>query len=212
MPEPDQRPRPPEPAPDPAEAVPLRGERVALEPLAPGHAGDLRAVVAEGDLHRTWCTRIPAPDQVEAEVERRLGLQRAGTMAPWVVRRLDTGAVCGATTYMAITPEHRRLEVGSTFLAPSAQRTGVNAEAKLLLLTRAFEVLDCVAVEFRTHWHNATSRRAIERLGAKQDGVLRSHQVMPDGSLRDTVVYSITAAEWPAARSALRARLARGAA
>ncbi|WP_432544141.1 GNAT family N-acetyltransferase [Kineococcus sp. SYSU DK002] len=192
-----------------ADPVPLTGERVALEPLAHHHAGELRAVVAEGDLHRTWYTRIPAPDAVEAEIERRLGLQRQGVMAPWAIRRLDTGALCGATTYMNVRPGDRKLEVGSTFLAPGAQRTGINAEAKLLLLTRAFEVLRCVAVEFRTHWHNHQSRTAIARLGAKQDGVLRNDTVMPDGTLRDTVVFSVLDTEWPAVRNGLRHRLAR---
>ncbi|WP_380171389.1 GNAT family N-acetyltransferase [Kineococcus sp. DHX-1] len=193
-----------------ANPVPLSGERVALEPLTAAHAEGLRAVVAEGDLHRTWYTSVPAPEQVDAEVERRLRLQREGVMSPWAVRRLDTGAVCGATTYMNVQADVPRLEIGSTFYAPSAQRTGINAETKLLLLTRAFEDLHCIAVEFRTHWHNHQSRTAIARLGARQDGVLRSHQVLPDGSLRDTVVFSITAAEWPAVRTDLRYRLARG--
>ncbi|PRY14134.1 GNAT family N-acetyltransferase [Kineococcus rhizosphaerae] len=192
-----------------ATPVPLSGDRVALEPLTHDHAEGLRAVVAEDDLHRTWYTRIPAPDAVDAEIDRRLGLQQRGSMAPWAVRRLDTGAVCGATTYMNVRPADRKLEIGSTFLAPSAQRTGVNAETKLLLLTRAFEDLDCIAVEFRTHWHNHQSRTAIARLGAKQDGVLRNDQVLPDGSLRDTVVFSITAAEWPAVRAGLHHRLSR---
>ena len=195
---------------DSSTPVPLRGRRVALEPLAPAHVEGLRAVVAEGDLHRTWYTRIPAPEGVAAEVERRLALQAAGQMAPWAVRRLDTGAVCGTTTYMNLDPANRRLEIGSTFLAPSAQGTGVNAEAKLLLLTRAFEDLGCIAVELRTHWHNHQSRAAIARLGAKQDGVLRNHQLWHDGSYRDTVVFSIVEAEWPAVRSGLRARLGRG--
>ncbi|NAZ76335.1 GNAT family N-acetyltransferase [Kineococcus sp. T13] len=190
--------------------VPLTGRRVALEPLTAEHVEGLRAVVADGDLHRTWYTHVPAPDEVAAEVERRLALQAAGRMAPWAVRRLDTGAVCGTTTYMNLDPDNRRLEIGSTFLAPSAQGTGVNAEAKLLLLTRAFEDLGCIAVELRTHWHNHQSRAAIARLGAKQDGVLRNHQLWRDGSYRDTVVFSIVESEWPAVRSGLRARLERG--
>ncbi|MEZ0163382.1 GNAT family N-acetyltransferase [Kineococcus sp. LSe6-4] len=193
-----------------ADPVPLTGDRVALEPLSAAHAHGLRAVVAEDDLHRTWYTRIPAPEQVDAEIERRVRLQREGTMAPWAVRRLDTGAVCGTTTFMNVQADVPRVEIGSTFYAPSAQRTGINAETKLLLLTRAFEDLRCIAVEFRTHWHNHASRAAIARLGAHQDGVLRSHQVLPDGSLRDTVVFSIVAAEWPAVRAGLRHRLARG--
>jgi len=187
----------------------LSGDLVSLEPLSPDHVEDLQAVVAEDDLWRTWYTRIPAPDDVEEEVERRLDLQAEGAMAPWALRRLDTGVVCGATTYMNLDPANRRLEIGSTFLAPSAQGTGVNPEAKLLLLARAFDDLGCVAVEFRTHWHNHQSRTAIARLGAKQDGVLRQHQLWPNGSRRDTVVFSILDTEWPAVRSGLQHRLGR---
>jgi RimJ/RimL family protein N-acetyltransferase len=190
-------------------SVPLQGSRVRLEPLALDHVEGLRAVVAEGRLHETWYTSVPAPDAVEAEVRRRLDEQAAGTMAPWAVRRLDTGELCGATTYMNVAPASRRLEIGSTFLAPSAQGTGVNAESKLLLLTRAFEELRCIAVEFRTHWHNHQSRTAIARLGAKQDGVLRNHALLPDGSYRDTVVFSVIESEWPAVRSGLRFRVSR---
>ena len=127
---------------------------------------------------------------------------------PFAVRRAGGPAV-GMTTYLNIEPEVPRLEIGSTWTAVSAQRTGVNAESKLLLLGHAFETLGCLAVEFRTHWHNRQSRGAIERLGAKQDGVLRNHRRQPDGSLRDTVVFSITDAEWPAVRNRLRHRLAR---
>jgi len=189
--------------------VPLTGDLVSLEPLSPDHVEDLQAVVAEDDLWRTWYTRIPAPDDVEEEVERRLDLQAEGAMAPWALRRRDTGAVCGVTTYMNLDPANRRLEIGSTWLAPSAQGTGVNPEAKLLLLARAFDDLGCVAVELRTHWHNHQSRAAIARLGAKQDGVLRQHVLWHDGSRRDTVVFSILDSEWPAVRSGLRHRLSR---
>ncbi|NIZ93376.1 GNAT family N-acetyltransferase [Kineococcus rubinsiae] len=188
-------------------SVVLSGERVRLEPLGPEHVEGLQAVVAEGDLWRTWYTSIPAPDAVEEEVERRLDLQADHAMAPWALRRLDTGAVCGVTTYMNLDPVNGRVEIGSTWLAPSAQGTGVNVEAKLLLFTRAFEDLGCIAVELRTHWHNHQSRTAIARLGAKQDGVLRNHARWPDGSLRDTVVFSVLDSEWPAVRSGLRHRL-----
>jgi len=190
-------------------AVLLQGPRVRLEPLGPDHVEGLRAVVAEGELFRTWYTRVPAPEAVEAEVDRRLAAQAAGTMTPWAVRRLDTGAVCGTTTYMNVRADVPRLEIGSTFFAPSAQRTGINAETKLLMLGRAFDDLGCIAVEFRTHWHNHQSRAAIARLGAKQDGVLRDNDVWHDGSLRDTVVFSILRGEWPAVRSGLRFRLSR---
>jgi RimJ/RimL family protein N-acetyltransferase len=145
-----------------------------------------------------------------AEIEARLARQAAGEMLPFTVRRTDTGAVVGMTAYLNAEPDGPRVEIGATWTARSAQRTGVNAESKLLLLTHAFDVLGCIAVEFRTHWHNLQSRTAIARLGAKQDGVLRNHRRMPDGSLRDTVVFSIIDSEWPAVRNGLRHRLAPG--
>ena len=190
-----------------ATPVPLAGRAVALEPLSLDHAAELAEAVRDGELWRTWYTHVPEPGKVPAEIERRLSLQEAGAMAPWSIRRRDTGALCGMTTYMHLDPANRRLEIGSTWLAASAQRTPINTEAKLLLLTRAFDELDCIAVEFRTHWHNRASREAIARLGAKQDGVLRSHQIGADGSLRDTVVFSIVASEWPAVRLNLHYRL-----
>ena len=191
--------------PDP---VVLTGDLVVLEPLDPGHHDELVAAASDGRLWELWYTSVPSPAAMEGAIETLLAEQAAGTRLPFTVRRA-AGDVVGLTTYLNIEPEVPRLEVGSTWTAASAQRTGVNAESKLLLLGHAFETLGCLAVEFRTHWHNRQSRGAIERLGAKQDGVLRSHRRMPDGSLRDTVVYSITAAEWPAVRSGLRARLAR---
>ena len=188
----------------------LRNEVVTLEPLSPSHVDDLAAAVRDGELWKAWYALIAAPEEWPAEVERRLELQRTGQAAPWVIRRNDTGAVCGLTTYLNPAPEHRRLEIGSTWIARSAQGTRVNPAAKLLLLTRAFETLGCNVVELRTHWHNHQSRAAIARLGAKQDGVLRNHQVWKDGSLRDTVVFSIVATEWPAVRSGLQHRLGPG--
>ncbi len=143
------------------------------------------------------------------EIERRLGLQREGVMAPWTIINSRTGRAVGMTTYMNIDESNRRLEIGHTWLGRESHGTGINASAKLLLLTRAFEDLGCIAVEFRTHWHNHQSRTAIARLGAKQDGVLRNHQILRDGSLRDTVVFSITASEWLAVRNALVARVER---
>ncbi|TAM71023.1 MAG: N-acetyltransferase [Microbacteriaceae bacterium] len=190
----------------------LNGRLATLEQLSADHIDDLIAVVSDGELWKAWYTHVPEPSQVAAEVERRLAAQTSGQIAAWSIRRNDTGAVCGLTTYLNIAVEHRRLEIGSTWLAPSAQGTGINADAKLQLLTRAFETLGCNVVEFRTHWHNQQSRAAIARLGAKQDGVLRNNQIWKDGSLRDTVVFSIIAAEWPAARSSLTARVARHAA
>lgn len=187
----------------------LQGRVVRLEPLTHDHAADLGAAAADGELWRTWVTSVPAPHEVDDEITRRLALHAAGGMVPWATCDQATGRAVGMTTFLNLEPEHRRLEIGSTWLGRSAQRTPVNTEAKLLQLTRAFEQLDCIAVEFRTHWHNRQSRAAIARLGARQDGVLRSHRVWRDGTLRDTVVFSITAAEWPAVRLGLRERLAR---
>ncbi|WP_404321250.1 GNAT family N-acetyltransferase [Arthrobacter luteolus] len=188
--------------------VPIEGKTVHLEPLSADHVPGLIEAVRDGDLWNLWYTRIPTPEGMAAEVQSRLQQQAAGTMAPWAIRRLDTGALCGMTTYMNIKAEHRRVEIGSTWLAASAQRTGINAEMKYLLLTRAFEELDCIAVEFRTHWHNHASRAAIARLGAKQDGVLRSNEIWVDGSRRDVVVFSILDSEWSSVRLGLKHRIA----
>jgi RimJ/RimL family protein N-acetyltransferase len=189
------------------EPVVLRGKHVVLEPLQAGHHDDLVAAVSDGRLWELWYTSVPSPEEMRAEIDRRLAEQAAGRMLPFTVRRTGGPAV-GMTTYMNIEADVPRLEIGSTWTAASAQGTAVNPESKLLLLTQAFETLGCLAVEFRTHWHNRQSRAAIERLGARLDGVLRNHRRLPDGSLRDTVVYSITDREWPAVRTGLRARLA----
>lgn len=185
----------------------LSGDRVTLEPLGSEHADDLRAAAADGDLWRTWYTSIPAPDQVDAEIDRRLAEHAAGRMVPFAVRDRPTGRVVGSTTFMNIDTANRRVEIGSTFLAKSAQRSGINTESKLLMLSHAFEAWQCIAVEFRTHWHNLQSRTAIAALGAKQDGVLRNHAIGRDGTLRDTVVFSVIASEWPAVRLSLAERL-----
>ncbi|RKR75633.1 GNAT family N-acetyltransferase [Frondihabitans australicus] len=187
----------------------LEGPRVRLEGLAAAHEADLAEAVAVGDLWQTWYTSIPSPDGMAAAIRQRLDWQGAGLMAPWAVVSQESGKAVGMTTFCNLVPETRRLEIGYTWLGRGVQRTGVNAQAKLLLLTRAFDELDCIAVEFRTHWHNVQSRAAIARLGAKQDGVLRNHQIGRDGTLRDTVVFSITASEWPTVRLSLTERLAR---
>jgi RimJ/RimL family protein N-acetyltransferase len=189
------------------EPVTLTGDHVTLEPLTADHHDELVAAASDGRLWELWYTSVPSPETMAADIDFRLAQQRAGEMLPFVVRA--NGAVVGETTYCNVEPEVPRLEIGYTWTAASAQRTGVNAESKLLLLTHAFDVLGCLAVEFRTHWHNRQSRAAIERLGAKQDGVLRNHRRMADGSLRDTVVFSILDTEWPAVRNGLRHRLAR---
>ena len=144
-----------------------------------------------------------------AEIERRLASQRDGTMLPFAVIDPASSTAVGMTTYMNVDARNRRVEIGSTWYAKHVQRTALNTEAKRLLLAHAFETLDCIAVEFRTHWMNQQSRAAIARLGAKQDGVLRNHQIASDGTLRDTVVFSIVASEWPAVKSHLTFLLAR---
>lgn len=191
------------------EPLTLRGSLVTLEPLSHSHHDELVDAVRDGELWNLWYTVVPTPEQMKAEIERRLAQQAAGSMLPFVNRRNSDGLVLGMTTYMDIDLELPRLEIGSTWNRASASGTGTNADAKLLLLSHAFEVLGCPAVEFRTHWMNAQSRAAIERLGAKLDGVLRSHRRMADGSLRDTCVYSIIESEWSQVRAGLRHRLAR---
>lgn len=182
--------------------VELRGTQSALVPLAPAHAPALADATRDGELWKLWYTAVPAPEGMAAEIERRLALQAAGSMLPFTV--LDAaGTPVGMTTYMNIDAKHRRVEIGSTWYAQRVQRTPLNTECKLLLLRHAFEALDCIAVEFRTHRLNTQSRRAIERLGAQLDGILRAHQRAADGTLRDTAVYSITAAEWPTVKSHL---------
>jgi RimJ/RimL family protein N-acetyltransferase len=188
--------------------IALENDFVRLEPLSHDHAADL-AVAAEG-LDRAWYTSVPAPSEVHAEIDQRLAWHAEGHMNPWAIRRLETGRVVGMTTYCHIDQPNRHVEIGSTWIALSAQRTAVNTAAKLLLLGHAFDECDAIAVEFRTHWHNRQSREAIARLGAKQDGVLRNHRFGPDGTLRDTVVFSLLPHEWPTVRRGLQERLRRG--
>jgi N-acetyltransferase len=195
------------PAPDFAATPTLEGRFVRLEQLDAVHAADLRIASREGDLWRKWTTGIPRPDAIDAEIDGRRALQGERQLAPWAICNAASGAAIGMTSFLHLDAPNRRLEIGSTWIARAAQGGPVNPEAKLLLLTRAFEELDCIAVEFRTHWHNFQSRAAIAGLGAKQDGVLRNHQIGIDGTLRDTVVFSITAAEWPTVRYGLRDRL-----
>lgn len=191
------------------ETVTLRGSHATLEPLTHARRDELIDAVRDGELWNLWYTFVPPPDQIEAEIERRLELQRKGTMVPFTIVTNATGTAAGMTSYMNIDAETKRLEIGSTWYRKSVQRTALNTECKLMLLTHAFEVLDCVAVEFRTHFINHQSRRAIERLGAKLDGILRNHRRVLDGTLRDTVVYSIISSEWPSIRSHLHYQLTR---
>jgi len=181
----------------------LQGEHVRLEPLTPDHAPALALAVQEGQLWQLWYTAIPTPAQMAQEIERRLSLQAQRSMLPFAVIHPTRGEAVGMTTFMNIDETNRRVEIGSTWYALQVQRSALNTEAKRMLLAHAFETWDCIAVEFRTHWHNRQSRQAIERLGAKLDGVLRSHQVNAQGLLRDTCVYSIVASEWPTVRTHL---------
>jgi RimJ/RimL family protein N-acetyltransferase len=188
------------------EPVALNGTYARLEPLSQDHREDLVTAVKDGELWKLWYTSIPAPEKMQAEIERRLKLQAAGLMLPFTVRDAE-GTIAGMTTYMNVDAANRRVEIGSTWYAKRVQRSALNTQCKLLLLTHAFEKLACIAVEFRTHFFNHQSRRGIERLGAKLDGILRNHQVAPNGTLRDTVVYSIIASDWPTVKAHLTYQL-----
>lgn len=188
------------------EPVTLRGAHARLEPLASEHYDGLLEAVKDGELWKLWYTFIPKAEDMRKEIDRRLGLQKAGSMLAFTVFDAD-GKVAGMTTYMNVDTPNRRVEIGSTWYARRVQRTALNTQCKLLLLQHAFEKLDCIAVEFRTHFFNHQSRRGIERLGAKQDGILRNHQIAPNGTLRDTVVFSIIASEWPTVKAHLNYQL-----
>ena len=190
------------------EPVTLSGRHMRLEPLAMIHHDALVEAASDGELWKLWYTSVPAPQAMRAWIDTALGMRDQHAL-PFVIRDQRDDAIVGSTRYFNVDPNNRRLEIGHTWHAKRAQRTGINTEAKLLLLGHAFETLQCIAVEFRTHWMNQPSREAIARLGAKQDGVLRQHQRMPDGSLRDTVVFSIIDAEWPAVKRHLQYKLER---
>jgi RimJ/RimL family protein N-acetyltransferase len=196
-----------------AASLTLTGQHVHLQPLSVSHHDDLVEAVKDGELWTRWYTAIPEPDSMQAEIARRLGLQSQGSMTPFAVIDPRSGRAVGMTTYMNIDAANRRVEIGSTWYRRSVQRGPLNTESKRLLLAHAFEQLNCVAVEFRTHFFNQQSRRAIERLGAKLDGILRSHQInqhpLAQGALRDTCVYSILASEWPSVKTHLDYQLIR---
>ncbi|MCE9678924.1 GNAT family N-acetyltransferase [Shewanella sp. AS1] len=181
----------------------LVGELVVLEPLGREHIPALSIAVSDGQLWQLWYTSAPHPEEMKAFVDKALEAEEQGEALAFVVRDKFSGKIVGSTRLMAWDQANRRLEIGHTWYAKSAQRTGINTEAKFLLLQYAFEVLDVIAVEFRTHWNNQRSREAITRLGAKQDGVLRNHRILKDGTIRDTVVYSIIDSEWPAVKQNL---------
>ncbi|MDE2393963.1 MAG: GNAT family N-acetyltransferase [Burkholderiales bacterium] len=188
--------------------VSLSHDHVSLRPLAAEHEAGLTEAARDGELWRLWYTAVPSPEGMAAEIQRRLRLQAAGSMLPFTV--FDAaGRIAGMTTYMNVDAANRRVEIGSTWYARRVQRSALNTAAKRLLLGHAFEALDCIAVEFRTHRLNTQSRRAIERLGAQLDGILRAHQLGANASVRDTAVYSIIAPEWPAVRNHLDWQLAK---
>jgi RimJ/RimL family protein N-acetyltransferase len=189
------------------EPITLACTGARLEPLTQAHRADLSDSVCDGELWNLWYTSIPKPEEMAAEIDRRLALQAGGSMLPFAV--IDAGHAVGMTTFMHVDALNRRVEIGSTWYRRSVQRTALNTRCKLLLLTHAFDALDCIAVEFRTHFFNQPSRHAIERLGAKLDGVLRQHQRAADGKLRDTCVYSITRSEWPSVKTHLHWQLTR---
>jgi RimJ/RimL family protein N-acetyltransferase len=187
--------------------VTLRASRATLVPLSQAHHDDLAEATRDGELWKLWYTLVPSPEQMAGEIDRRLGLQAAGSMLPFAVIDTPTGRAVGMTTYMNVDSVNRRVEIGSTWYRKSVQRTELNTQCKLLLLTHAFQALQCIAVELRTHFFNFQSRAAIERLGARLDGVLRNHQLSGNGTIRDTCVYSIIASEWPTVEAHLRSKL-----
>jgi N-acetyltransferase len=187
----------------------LEGHGIRLEPLAPEHRDDLRAAVADGQLWELWFTTVPAPDHVDAYIATALAGRDAGHMLPWAVRELGTNAIIGSTRYHDIVPGIDRVEIGYTFYAKRWQRTHVNTSCKLLLFGHAFERLGCKVVGLRTDNFNFASQRAIAALGAKKDGVIRHHNPRRDGSVRDTVIFSVLASEWPDVKRHLALRLAR---
>jgi N-acetyltransferase len=189
------------------EPVVLLGKHATLEPMQPRHVEGLKAAARDGQLWKLWYTSVPSPEKTEQYVEHALMRRDQFAEMPYVIHEHKTNKVIGSTRFMNVDENNLRLEIGYTWYAQSYQRTAMNTECKLLLLTHAFEQLTAIAVEFRTHWMNHASRKAIERLGAKQDGVLRNHQKSPDGAYRDTVVYSIIESEWPAVKKHLRYKL-----
>lgn len=187
--------------------VVLESETVKLAPLHRNHADALVEAASDGQLWSLWFTGVPGPDTIHSYIEKALSEKEAGRALPFVVIEKASNKIIGSTRFCNADSQNNRVEIGYTWYAKSYQRSPVNTECKLLLLGHAFEDLNAIAVEFRTHWHNLESRAAIARLGAKQDGVLRNHQRMPDGGYRDTVVFSIINHEWPVVKQSLMHKL-----
>jgi RimJ/RimL family protein N-acetyltransferase len=191
------------------EPITLTGTHASIEPLGREHEEALQRAVADGELWRLWYTTVPPPEKMGQYIAIALDMRERLDAMPFVIREKSSGEIVGCTRYFNVDATNRRLEIGHTWYSKRVQRGPINTECKLMLLTHAFERLQCIAVEFRTHWFNHASRTAIERLGAKQDGVLRNHQVSADGWKRDTVVFSIIDGEWPAVKRHLRYQLER---
>ncbi len=187
-------------------AVTLTGTFAALVPLSPDHLEDLQEASNDGELHKLWYTTVPSAEGMQADIVRRIAQP---DMQAFAVIEQGSGKAVGMTTFMNTSKANHRVEIGSTWYRAAVQGTPVNTECKLMLLTHAFEELNCVCVEFRTHFMNSQSRRAIERLGAKLDGILRSNMIMKNGTVRDTAVYSIIASEWPSVKANLSGKLER---
>lgn len=185
----------------------LKGTYVTLAPMEASHRDGLLTAAADGKLWELWYTQVPGETTIDAYMEAAFEMMENGTGLPYVVIYNETNTIIGSTRYCSAEPHNKRVEIGYTWYARSFQRTAVNAECKLLLLTQAFESLSCIAVEFKTHFHNHPSRNAILRLGAKQDGILRNHRIGPDGIIRDTVIFSILNTEWAGVKQSLEARL-----
>ena len=185
----------------------LVNETIKLVPLSPEHRDDLVEAATDGKLWELWYTSVPDASKIDDYIKLALDEQNKGLAQPFTVIDIKTGKIIGSTRFCKLQPQNRRLEIGYTWYAKGYQRTGVNTHCKLLLLQYVFEELNCIAVQFMTDWFNLKSREAIARLGAKQDGILRQHQIMKDGSIRDTVVYSIIAAEWPTVKCNLLSKL-----
>jgi RimJ/RimL family protein N-acetyltransferase len=193
----------------PIAPVTLEGHSVRLEPLSVEHEAGLAAAAADGQLWKLWYTSVPEPAGTGGYIDAALEGQQAGHMLPWAVRDLATNTIAGSTRYHDIVPTADRVEIGYTWYAQRCQRTRINTACKLLLLTHAFDTLNCAVVGLRTDNFNFASQRAIEALGAKKDGVIRHHHPRRDGTVRDTVIYSILATEWPDVKRHLELRLAR---
>lgn len=187
--------------------IQLEGESVKLVPLQKSQKVDLVFAASDGKLWELWYTTVPSPKTMDSYLDTALAQQAEGNALPFAIINKKTNSIVGSTRYLNVDAKNKRLEIGATWYAKKVQRTGINTECKYLLLKYAFENLNCIAVEFRTHFHNHPSRNAILRLGAKQDGILRNHRVDEHGNMRDTVVYSILNTEWKTVKTALEFKM-----